>query len=626
MPSKIDAGPPLKVASPPAKPLLLWDADCNFCRKWIFRWRAATGDRVDYETSLAAGDRFPEIPKEEFSRSVQLVEPDGRVYRGAEAVFRARAKAPGRAWPLWCYERVPGVAPISESAYAVVAGHRKIFSAVTQALWGNDVTPPTYETARRIFIRLLAATYLIAFVSLWVQIGGLAGSRGILPAEPFLEAVKGKLGGAGYLLYPTVCWLGAGDGTLSLVCGVGAVLSAVLMLTGLAPSLIFFLLWILYLSLSTVTRTFLAFQWDILLLEAGFLAIFLAPPQLRPRRERESPPGFGSIFLLHWLLFRLMFTSGVVKLGAPTPEWRNLTALDVHYETQPLPTWTAWYMHQLPHAFQAASTIFMFAIELGAPWLIFAPRRLRHAGAAALIVLQVLILATGNYAFFNLLALALCVLLLDDTFWPLRWRRMPPGGGGASRTPRRWPKTLLLPLGILIFAVSTMEMTDRMRVEIPYPSALRSVQEWLSPFRSVNSYGLFASMTTYRHEIVVQGSDDGVTWLDYEFKWKPGDLRRRPAFVAPHQPRLDWQMWFAALGTYQRNPWLISLLQRLLEGSPPVLALLDRNPFPDAPPKEIRAVVYDYHFTDPGQRAKDGAWWRREFLGLYCPVLSARNK
>jgi len=624
--STIDAGPPLKVAAPPAKPLLLWDADCSFCRKWIFRWRAATGDRVDYETSLAAGDRFPEIPKEAFTRSVQLVEPEGRVYRGAEAVFRALAHAPGKGGPLWCYEHLPGVAPIAESAYAAVAGHRKFFSTVTRFLWGNDVTPPTYETSRSIFTRLLAATYLIAFVSLWVQIEGLAGSLGILPAAPFLEAVRAKLGGAGYFLYPTVCWLGAGDGALNFVCGAGAALSALLLLTGLAPAPSFVLLWALYLSLSTVTRTFLSFQWDILLLEAGFLAIFLSPPQLRPRRGRESPPGFGSIFLLHWLLFRLMFTSGVVKLGAPTPEWRNLTALDVHYETQPLPTWTAWYMHQLPHPFQAASTIVMFAIELGAPWLIFAPRRLRHAGAAALIFLQALILLTGNYAFFNLLSLALCLLLLDDTFWPPRWRRAPPGSGDAGRTPRRWPKLLLLPLGILIVAVSTMEMTDRVRIDLPYPSALRSVQEWISPFRTVNSYGLFASMTTYRHEIVVQGSDDGVTWLDYEFRWKPGDLGRRPDFVAPHQPRLDWQMWFAALGTYQRNPWLIALLQRLLEGSPPALALLGRNPFPDAPPKQIRAVVYDYHFTDFDQRSKDGAWWRREYLGLYCPVLSARNK
>ncbi|MBI3449245.1 MAG: lipase maturation factor family protein [Acidobacteria bacterium] len=601
-----------------SKPLLIWDADCSFCRKWIGRWQLATGDRVEYATSTAVGDRFPEIPKEEFARSVQLVETDGKIYRGAEAVLRALARAPGRRWALGAYEHVPGVAPISEAAYALVARNRPLFSRITQLLWGPDVSPPAYETARWLFVRMLAAVYLIAFASLAVQIEGLAGSRGVLPAAAFLDAVRASLGGTSPAQLPTIFWwIPPGDAALAGACWLGAVLSAVVMLTGLAPRPIFVALWALYLSLCSVVRVFLNFQWDILLLETGLLAVFLPAARVRTR----------SVFLLHWLLFRLMFTSGIVKLGAPTPEWRDLTALDFHYETQPLPTWTAWYMQRLPHAAQAASEVVMFAIELVAPWLIFAPRRVRHAGAAALLFLQVAIMATGNFAFFNLLTLALCVLLLDDTAWPMRFRRVRPGdraGGeaGWSRAARR----VLVPFAAVIFAVGTMQMTDRMRLPIPYPGPLRSIEEAIAPFRSVSSYGLFASMTTYRHEIVLQGSRDGATWLDYEFRFKPGDVSRPPRFVAPHQPRLDWQMWFAALGSYQRNPWVVELMKRLLEGSPPVVGLLERNPFPDGPPSQIRAIVYDYHMTSGEERRAGGAWWRREYLGPYAPTLTAPSR
>jgi hypothetical protein len=572
---------------------------------------------VEYATSAEAGGRFPEIPAEAFARSVQLVETDGGVSEGAEAVFRALAHAPGCGAPLWMWSHIPGVRSVTEACYRLVSRRRKPFSRITQALWGADVTPPGYETASRVFVRVLAATYLIAFVSLLVQVQGLAGSRGILPLAPFLEAVRDRFGAAAYILCPTVFWFGAGDAALTLVCGAGAALGAILTLTIFAPALTLFVLWALYLSVATGTRTFLGFQWDNLLLEAGFIAIFLGPLRLRSWRREGAPAAKGAVRLLQWLLFRLMFTSGVVKLAAHTPAWRDLTAMDVHYQTQPLPTWTAWYMHQLPHVWQATSEIAMLVVELGAPLMIFAPRRLRHTGAAALIALQFLILATGNYAFFNLLSIALCLLLLDDTVWPARWRR----ALAATLRPSR-ARRLLIPFGVLLFLLGTIEMTDRMRIDLPWPSALRAVQEKIEPFRSVNSYGLFADMTTFRHEIVVQGSNDGVTWLDYEFKWKPGDPGRRPLFVAPHQPRLDWQMWFAALGTYQGNPWFAAFLRRLLEGSPGVIALLERNPFPDAPPKQVRAMLYDYHFTGFAEPSNAGFWWRREYLGPYSPLIT----
>ena len=327
--------------------------------------------------------------------------------------------------------------------------------------------------------------------------------------------------------------------------------------------------------------------------------------------------------LLWWLLFRLMVSSGVVKLASGDPAWHHLTALSYHYETQPLPTWIGWYAHQLPRAFQVVSCAVMFAIELGAPWLILGPSRVRHGACAALIGLQLLIAATGNYCFFNLLTVALCVLLLDDTVWPRalreRFTRTPP----AAPRPRRWPRWVLVPVVVVLLLDSAARMDGLIGPRRPWPAPVTAFLAALEPLQVVNSYGLFAVMTTSRPEIIVEGSDDGTTWQAYDFKYKPGDLRRRPAFVAPHQPRLDWQLWFAALaGNYRGAPWFLRFLQEILQGSPDVLALLAANPFPGHPPRYVRASLYDYHFTNPTTRRADGAWWRRDRQGLYCPALS----
>ena len=466
--------------------------------------------------------------------------------------------------------------------------------------------------ARSIFLKSLGVIYLIAFVSLWTQIPGLVGSNGILPAKGFLEAVAGRFGLERYWFLPTLCWFNASDGFLQFLCAGGAFLS-ILLIVGIAPAPVLFLLWLFYLSLSIVCREFLSFQWDALLLETGFLAIFLAPLCLLPKRSSE-PPSPLALWLLRILLFKLMFSSGVVKLASGDPTWRHLTALNFHYETQPLPTWVGWYAHQLPEWFQKLSTIVMFFMELIVPFSIFAPRRLRKIGCALLVVFQLLIMATGNYCFFNLLTLALCVLLLEDTVWP------------QGPSPRCWPRWIVVPVASVMISVSAFQLLGLFRVRSPWLFPVAVVQNILEPFRSLNRYGLFAVMTTSRPEIIVEGSNDGETWLAYEFKYKPGDLKRVPGFVAPHQPRLDWQMWFAALGTYRQNPWFMNFCNRLLQGSPEVLTLLANNPFPTSPPKYIRAAVYDYHFTDLKTKQREGAWWRREERHLYCPILTRREK
>jgi hypothetical protein len=481
---------------------------------------------------------------------------------------------------------------------------------------------------RRAFLAGLALVYLVAFLSLWVQIDGLIGSQGILPAATGLARTRARLGDARHLSFPTVLWwLGAGDGTLHALCAAGVLLAA-LLAAGVAPSLTAFLLWLDYLSLYTVSGAFLSFQWDILLLETGALAVLYAPPAawLPTSRGWAAPPSRAVTWMLRLLLAKLMFSSGVVKLASGDPTWWNLTALAVHYETTCLPTWTGWYVHQFPLWFHKTSAVLMFAGELVLPFLIFGPRRLRLLAAAGFAALMAFIGGTGNYGFFNLQTLVLCVPLLDDDVLPGRWRaflrRVLPEGSplAASRPPRGWPAAVTVPVAVVLAVANAVPVGNAFRASIPWPASLLRLYRAQQPFHLVNGYGLFARMSTRRPEIVIEGSDDRRSWRPYEFRWKPSDPRRRPAFVQPHMPRLDWRMWFAALGTAQRERWFYPFCQRLLEGSPAVLALLATNPFPERPPRYLRATLHDYRFTRWGDG--ETAWWRRRVIGPYTPTLS----
>jgi predicted DCC family thiol-disulfide oxidoreductase YuxK len=625
------------------KPLMIFDGDCNFCRRWISRWKQATGDRVDYLPFQEPGlfERFPQLRREDCERAVQLIDTDGRVYAAADAVFRALAVAPRRRWTLWLYQEVPGVKPIIEWFYRVVARHRTGFSRLTRFLWGRHVEMPTHYLTRWVFLRMLGLIYLIAFVSLWMQVDGLIGSNGIVPAADFMDALRrGSVshnGWAAYWLAPTLCWFNSSDAFLRFLCSGGAFLS-LLVIAGVAAPLTLFGCWMFYLSLLIVSDVFLGFQWDVLLLETGFLAVFFAPGQVLPGLSRESPPPRLWLWMLRWLLFRLMLSSGAVKLASGDPLWHNLTALTVHYETQPLPTWIGWYAHQLPVWFQKTSCAIMFGIELGVPFLIFAPRRLRFFAGWVFTGFMGLIALTGNYCFFNLLTVALCVLLFDDAavLGSCRGvsvrRRLSNALATAIRGsagPRRWRFWATLPIAAAILLVTVVQQLRICRIRVRWPRTVRLVYmdtfQSIAPFRSVNTYGLFAVMTATRNEIIVEGSNDGLTWRPYEFKYKPGAVTRRPRFVEPFQPRLDWQMWFAALGDYRNNPWFIDFCIRLLQGSPEVLALLKDDPFPDAPPRYIRAMVYQYQFTDFATRRATGAWWQRQLKGPYCPIFSLRQ-
>jgi hypothetical protein len=482
---------------------------------------------------------------------------------------------------------------------------------------------PAHQASIWLFLRLLGLVYLVAFASLFVQVDGLFGSRGVAPMAPWLEWVGTELGPERFLRVPTVLWLGASDASLRLACGLGA-LAAVLVVLDLAPALGLLAAYALYLSLVRGGQEFMSFQWDSLLLEAGFLAIFVAPWSLRPaRRTPREPPALGR-WLLGFLLFRLVFSSGVVKLASGDPAWRSLDALRFHYETQPLPTWVGWYAHQLPAALQRSCCAFMFAIELGAPFLLFGPRRLRQVAVALLVLLQTAIALTGNYTFFNLLTIALCLPSLDDQVLGKVARRL--GRRAASEGPavRVCPRPLLVIVAVSIAILSVPPVASLAGVRLGEKGWLGVFPRWAAPFDVVNRYGLFAVMTTRRVEVVLEGSDDGEAWRPYVFPYKPQEPGMRPRFVEPHQPRLDWQMWFAALGTCEDSPWLRGLFARLLQGSPPVLDLFAVNPFPDRPPRLVRAVAFEYEFTDREERRRNGHWWRREALGVFCPPMALR--
>jgi predicted DCC family thiol-disulfide oxidoreductase YuxK len=590
------------------RPTFVYDGDCGICRYWVSYWQGLTAERVVYRPYQEAAADFPQIPRDAFAHAVQLIESDGRVYSGAAATYRVLRHAPGRAAWWWLYTHLPGFSMASEWAYAFFARRRGLLNRVSKLLWGPELEPERYELVSWMFLRLLGGIYFAAFASLAAQIQGLIGRAGILPLEYYLAAAHQALGSTAYWILPTFFWLSSGDAALIAGTVVGMLLGLLVVLDRWTrPALIG--LFALYLSYVYAGQDFMSFQWDLLLLETGFLAIFLTA---------------GSrivIWLYRWLVFRYFLLAGAVKLLSGDPTWHDLTALEYHFWTQPLPTPLAWYAAQLPPWFLVACTAGTLAVELGSIILIFLPRRPRAVAAWCLLVFQALIIFTGNYNFFNLLSIAMCVLLFDDAaLRRLVARRLESWVQRRALHPRRAATVVATVLALLVVPVGLNRIWEAFtHADLPVAGIISRA---VSPLLIVNPYGLFAVMTTARPEIVIEGSTDGQVWREYVFRYKPGPVTRPPPWNIPHQPRLDWQMWFAALGDARANPWFQNLMLRLLEGSPRVLALLDSNPFPDRPPNYVRAKIYDYRFADRSTRAATGRWWVRKLDGLYFPQVS----
>ena len=494
---------------------------------------------------------------------------------------------------------------------------------------------------RWLFLRALGLIYFSAFYSLIFQIRGLIGPDGILPAGRYLQQVAQALGPWERIWYaPTLLWISSNTHMLMALCWIGIAASMLLVLN-LWPRGMLVICFICFLSFIAAAQDFSSYQSDGMLLEAGFISLFFAPPGFWPGLGATHPASRASLFLLQWEWFRIYFESGAVKLLSHDVEWRNLTAMDEYYQNGPLPTWIGWYAQHLPHRFHAGTVVATFVLELGIVWMLFLPRRWRIACFFVATAWQIPVIFTANYAFLNYLVLSLGVLLLDDKFLagivPARWKRerwfwsaelenedSRSLTNKAEPDPhpirRHWRAIKLAASAVFltwIFYATTVEMIW-MFVRVPLPASPIAA---LDPFRVANQYGLFAVMTRGRYEIEFQGSNDGVNWTAYPFRYKPQALNEPPRIYAPYQPRFDWNLWFASLGSWRDYPLVTNTEERLLANDKDALALFAGNPFANAPPRQVRAVLWQYWFTSVAEKRATGNWWRRELLGLYAPVL-----
>jgi hypothetical protein len=480
----------------------------------------------------------------------------------------------------------------------------------------------SYRLTRFLFLRFLALIYCIAFLVLAQQLRPLIGADGLLPAHDFLQGIGAAFGdrSAAFRELPTLFWLNDSDAFMVALAYVGVGLS-LLVLLGFANAALLAALWFLYLSFYHVGQLFWGYGWELLLLETGFLAIFLCP-LLDGRPLPATAPPRVVIWLLRWVLFRVMFGAGLIKLRGD-PCWRDLTCMFYHYETQPLPNPLSWYLHQLPPAIHKFEVLFNHFVELIVPWTLFAPRRLRHIGGGFLIAFQVLLILSGNLSWLNWLTITLCITCFDDhALSRIMPRRM---------TLRLSRHDTLAPGRLHTLAAYGLTALVAYLSVGPVLNLLGSRQIMNGSFdrlHLVNTYGAFGSVGKKRNEVIIEGTSDAsltdaTQWRAYEFKCKPGDVYRRPCVVAPYHYRLDWQIWFAAMSTYRRQPWLVHFIDKLLRGDAGALSLLANNPFPNAPPRFIRAELYEYAFTRVGDSS--GAWWTRTRIGSYLPPVSLEN-
>jgi predicted DCC family thiol-disulfide oxidoreductase YuxK len=614
---------PPAAALPTDRPLVVWDGDCTFCRRWIKRYSALAGNRIDFAPLQDAAQHFSHIPKSQFERAIHLITPDGQYTSGAEAMCELQARIGVRRWPLWVYRRVRPLGSLAEVAYNWIANHRGGLNRVSTLLVGRVETPSTWLLTRRIFLRLMGLIYLAAFLSFGHQALGLIGSEGLRPSGVFMQAVSEH---GSWWQAPTLQWLG-GDSMLTATWIIGAVAACMLTL-GIVPLCSAILCWGTYLSLVTVGSVFMQYQWDALLLETGVLAMLWCPWTWRLNSVRATRPSR----LIHWLLVillaRLLFFAALVKIQSGDPTWADGTAISYHFWTQPLPWWPAWIAASLPNWILWIGGMLMFAVEFGAPILLFLPRVLRTTGAIAIVVLMLGISATGNYGIFNWLTIVLCIAMLDDSVLLMLWPKyLRPTIAVGLREAAFWPLrcarwgagAMLLSLIVILCLYQT--------IGAPLWKPLSSWHRTLSPWHLVSRYGLFATMTKTRPEIIVEAQSQDGTWAPYVFKWKAGPLNQVGGFSQPDMPRLDWQLWFDAL-SYEHalrsgilrpgdtmfrltgQEVLPQLLSRLAVNDPAVMALLESSPLKsDQSPAALRWHLDHYRFTTTEERDASGNWW-----------------
>jgi hypothetical protein len=494
---------------------------------------------------------------------------------------------------------------------------------------------------RWLFLRALGAIYFSAFFSLIFQVRGLIGPNGILPAGRYLQAVAQQFVGWQRFWYaPTLLWWSSGSAALNALCWAGMIASLLLVLN-IWPRGMLAICFLSFLSFVSAAQDFSGYQSDGMLLEAGFISLFFAPSGWRPGLGGSHPPSRASLFLLQWEWFRIYFQSGVVKLLSGDQQWRQFTAMDEYYQNGPLPTWIGWYVEHLPHWFHAATVGATLALELVLVWMLFLPRRWRIICFFIVTPWQIGVILTANYTFLNYLVLVMAVLLLDDGFLlrivPARWKNQISHGldssaasvtdseSGGSGLRHTWKSLKIAISSVILFWIGYTTTAELiwMFAKVPLPT---SPVVAIEPFRIANQYGLFAVMTRGRYEIEFQGSTDGQNWVAYPFRYKPQELNQPPRIYAPYQPRFDWNLWFASLGSWREYPIVPNTEVQLLENDKDVLELFAKNPFDGNPPHQIRVLIWQYWFTTMAEKRETGNWWRRQLVGLYAPTLERTSE
>jgi len=482
-------------------------------------------------------------------------------------------------------------------------------------------TRDSYWLTRFVMLRLLGCIYAVAFLAAAKQILPLIGSQGLLPLDSYLERVQDALGSptAGFLRLPSIFWFAHSDAVLQVAAWIGFALSCVVV-AGYANAILMTVLWALYMSFVHAGQDWYGYGWEIQLLETGFLAIFLCP-LLDGRPFPKRAPPTVVLWLFRWLIFRIMLGAALIKLRGD-PAWRNLTALCYHFETQPIPNPLSREFHFLPHWMLKTGVLFNFLAELVAPWFAFYPRVARRIAGVILVLFQLTLILSGNLSFLNWLTIVPALACFDDGFWTkLMPRALTRRATAAAATaqPSRPMQWTAWTVAVLVGLLSVQPVVNMI-------SPLQIMNTSFHSLDLVNTYGAFGTVGRERLNVVFEGTDaetpgaDAV-WKAYPYQALPAALDRRPPQIAPYQPRLDWQMWFAAMGTPNQYPWTLHLVWKLLHNDPGALSLFGGNPFPGKPPRYVRAVLYRYEFARPGN--PEGDWWQREELGLWLPPLSA---
>lgn len=479
-----------------------------------------------------------------------------------------------------------------------------------------------YWLTRFVILRWLGFVYLVAFYVAARQLVPLVGGSGLTPGSLFLHRIGTYYGTWGAIThFPSLFWMNDSDWALQIVAWLGVILSGVV-LAGYANALIMFVLWIFYLSIVNVGQEWYGYGWEIQLLETGFLAIFLCP-LLDARPFPLRPPPFPVIVLFRWLIVRIMLGSALIKLRGD-PCWHNLTALYTFFETQPIPNPLSRWFHFLPHPLLQFGAIMTYMVELGAPWLAFGPRWGRYIAGGLFIGFQFTLILSGNFSFFNWLTIVPALACFDDRFW----RRILPvrvlGWANQAQIQARPSRAMIAFSWAMVGLVAVLSIQPVLNLV----SSSQRMNSSFDPLYLVNTYGAFGSIGLNRGVIIFEGSDgfnpgSDTDWKEYSFVALPCDPARMPVQIAPYQPHLDWQLWFAAMGSYQDYPWTVNLVSKLLHNDPATLGLFAGNPFPDHPPRYIRAVFYKYNFAAPGNPER--VYWTRQRLGLWLPPLSTNS-